>query len=119
MSRIMQWGVVATMLAAAAGGSLSGCTSARKSEPFRGPVTLTTESQMRGRLVFDEWCNQCHPHGEAGLGPPLNNVPLPAKVLDMRVRNHLGPTMPIFGSEDIDDAELKDLINYLQALRRQ
>lgn len=93
--------------------------SAEEPDPKRVQQEPRTESQLRGRAVFDEWCTQCHPHGEAGLGPPFNEINLPPKAIEARVRNHLGPTMPIFGSDEISDPELKDLINYMQALRRK
>ena len=46
---------------------LSGCGSARRSEPLR--VNLTMNEQVkRGQVVFMENCHKCHPGGEAGAG---------------------------------------------------
>lgn len=112
--RTMVW---AAGLAAAV--ALGAC-SARRSEPVTGvspEARVDTEEEARGRLVFMQWCNQCHPHGQAGLGPALNSIPLPEIAVQAKVRNHLG-TMPVFGSDEISDPELDDLFAYLVALRR-
>lgn len=107
------------LLAAVAITASAGCGSARRSEPVTGvapEAKLDRPAEVRGRLVFMEWCNQCHPHGQGGLGPPLNNVPLPELAVKAKVRNHLG-TMPVFGSDEISDPELDDLFAYLAELR--
>lgn len=62
-------------------------------------------------------CDQCHPRGEAGLAPALNNKPLPAFLIKFQVRHGLG-AMPSFSKDDISDQDLEDIILYLQALRQ-
>ncbi len=62
-------------------------------------------------------CDQCHPRGEAGLAPALNNKPLPAFAIKFQVRHGLG-AMPSFSKDDINDQELEEIIRYLQALRQ-
>jgi len=62
-------------------------------------------------------CNQCHPLGEGGLGPPINNKPFPAVMLDAKVRTGLGGDMPSFSEKDISPKELDQLVAYLEALR--
>jgi mono/diheme cytochrome c family protein len=61
-------------------------------------------------------CDQCHPRGEAGLAPALNNKPLPAFLIKFQVRQGLG-AMPSFSKDDLSDQQLDDIIRYLQALR--
>jgi mono/diheme cytochrome c family protein len=61
-------------------------------------------------------CDQCHPRGEAGLAPAINNKPLPAFLMKLQVRQGLG-AMPSFSKDDIRDAELENIVAYLQALR--
>ena len=82
-----------------------------------GPLPLDDPQVERGRVVFMEKCQACHPGGEAGLGPALNDKPLPGFVKRFQVRHGLG-AMPAFPEEEIGDDELDDLLAYLAALRR-
>jgi len=93
-----------------------GCHSTRRGEPITGPMNLNAKEQ-RGRVVFQMRCNQCHPNGEAGLGPALNNKPAPAFLMKAQVRLGLG-AMPRFNSHAIPPSELDDLMAYVLALRR-
>lgn len=94
----------------------SGCGSARRSEPIAPPLEIRSESVLQGQTVFMEYCHQCHPGGEAGLGPALNNKPLPGWMIRFQVRRGLG-AMPAFSEKEIGDRELDDLVAYLKALR--
>jgi mono/diheme cytochrome c family protein len=71
-----------------------------------------------GERVFMAQCQQCHPGGAAGLGPAINNKPLPAFLIRYQVRRGLG-AMPEFDEAVISDADLDALVAYLQELRRQ
>lgn len=103
--------VVVVVLAAA-------CTSARRSEPIIGYSTANhSVTFAEGRRVFVRNCHTCHPGGEGGLGPALNNKPLPATLIKFQVRHGLG-TMPAFKPEQISPDELTALVAYLVALRR-
>ena len=62
-------------------------------------------------------CHECHPKGEGGLAPSINDKPLPGFLIRLQVRRGLG-AMPEFGPHRISDAELEDLIAYLRELRR-
>ena len=101
--------VVAAVLAAA-------CGPARRSEPLIGPIRLASEAEERGRVVYMKYCEQCHPGGEAGLGPALNDKPLPTFLKKFQVRQGIG-SMPSFPEEQISDEELDDMMAYLSALR--
>lgn len=96
---------------------MSGCGSARRSEPLTGPMRMEEPSVIQGRQVFSMHCHQCHPGGEGGLGPALNNKPLPGFLVRLQVRQGLG-AMPGFSKEEISEKEMDDLISYLNALRR-
>lgn len=110
--------IVAWLCLAAALLSLtSGCGSARRSEPLMGPLRLAEPGLVAGRQVFSTHCQQCHPGGEAGLGPALNDKPLPEFLMRLQVRQGLG-VMPGFSEKEISDAEMKDLLAYVKALRR-
>jgi len=95
---------------------MAGCGSARRGVPVQPPVELTEADDLRGRRVFMRFCNGCHPAGEAGLGPGLNNKLLPGFLIKFQVRHGLG-VMPSFPDEVISDEELDDLSGYLIALR--
>jgi mono/diheme cytochrome c family protein len=115
----MRWRRAALLAALTmAGGALAlgACGSARRGEPLRGPLSLD-EPAERGRLVFLASCHACHPGGEGGLGPALNNKPLPGFLKRFQVRHGLG-VMPSFRSDELSDAQLADLMAYLGRLRK-
>jgi mono/diheme cytochrome c family protein len=93
-----------------------GCGSARRAEPLVGPMRLTAQEQL-GRQVFSQHCYQCHPNGAAGVGPAINDKPLPQGLIRTQVRAGLG-AMPGFDEHHISEAELKAVSAYLAALRK-
>jgi mono/diheme cytochrome c family protein len=96
---------------------ISSCASARRSEALTGPIHFANQDQARGQQVFFQHCHQCHPGGEAGLGPALNNKPLPAFLIRTQVRQGFG-AMPAFSKEEISQDEMAVLLDYLKVLRR-
>jgi mono/diheme cytochrome c family protein len=102
--------LAAVALAAAA------CGSARRDEPAAPRVAMTSEEARAGERVFMRACNSCHPGGQGGLGPAINDKPLPAALIKTQVRAGLGK-MPAFSKEKVTDAELDSLVAYLEALR--
>jgi mono/diheme cytochrome c family protein len=93
------------------------CGSSRRSEPIRGPLALESAKLEQGKVVFMEHCHKCHPGGETGLGPALNNKPAPGFLIRIQVRNGLG-AMPGFNRELISNEEMDGLVAYVKALRR-
>jgi mono/diheme cytochrome c family protein len=93
-----------------------GCQSARRGEPITGHPTPQNTTLAQGQKIFLQNCHQCHPHGDAGLGPALNNKPAPRFLIKTQVRAGLG-TMPSFSKEKISPEELDELVDYLKALR--
>ena len=81
-------------------------------------MIATEASHMRGQVVFMQHCHKCHPGGDAGLGPALNNKPYPMGFTKFRVR-HAPGAMPSFDTSRINDKELEDLAAYLVALRNR
>jgi len=63
----------------------------------------------------------CHPGGEGGLGPSLNDKPLPAFAKKLQVRTGLVGfnIMPAFNKHQIPSEDLDDLMRYMKALRKQ
>lgn len=96
---------------------IASCTSARRSKPIIGETRASSTAFAEGRRTFMQYCHACHPGGAAGLGPALNNKPLPAALIEFQVRHGLG-AMPAFKAEDINQRELDALSAYLVALRR-
>jgi len=94
-----------------------GCGTARRGEPLAGEMKIASEQVKSGQQVFMHNCYQCHPGGEAGLGPALNNKPLPGFLMKLQVRKGLG-AMPGFSEDHISAEDLNSLVAYLKTLRR-
>lgn len=97
---------------------LEGCGSARRSEPLVGARAYSDAQVAQGARLFDRFCSSCHPGGEAGLGPAINNKPLPQWLMRFQVRNGLG-AMPSFSKQHLPDDQLDAITEYLVWLRRQ
>jgi mono/diheme cytochrome c family protein len=113
----MKRAFVAVALAACAGLLIPACGSARRSEPIKGSVAINDPVVARGRIAFMAKCNHCHPGGEAGLGPALNDKPLPEFLIKTQIRAGLG-AMPAFPPQEISDADVDAIIAYMKAIRR-
>ncbi len=97
---------------------LSACAPAYRGEPLYGPLDTSVPEVALGRQTFAANCNQCHPGGSSGLGPALNNKPLPAGLIKYQVRHGLG-AMPAFSPERLSDENLDALVAYLLKLREK
>lgn len=96
---------------------LMSCGSARRSEPIKGAAPIVDAQTAHGRLVFMNSCNRCHPGGEAGLGPAINDKPLPEFLMKTQIRAGLG-AMPSFPTSELSDGDVDAVIAYLKAIRR-
>jgi mono/diheme cytochrome c family protein len=96
----------------------AGCAGKRRGEPIVGPTPTRTASVERGRVVFEQHCYRCHGKGEGGLGPVINDKPLPRFLMRFQVRRGIG-TMPGFPEEQISDDDLDALLDYIVDLRQQ
>lgn len=96
---------------------LGSCGTARRGAPLTGEHVPPNAAIANGQRVFDANCTQCHPGGTQGLGPAINNKPLPGWLMRFQVRNGLG-VMPSFSEEEIPPEELEALTKYLVWLRR-
>ena len=92
------------------------CRSVRRGEPVAGPINSPDPDVQKGQIVFHEHCYKCHPGGEGGLGPSLNDKSLPRFMIRMQVRSGLG-VMPSFPKREIPNDELDALTKYLAFLR--
>jgi mono/diheme cytochrome c family protein len=96
---------------------LSACGSGRRSEPLVGPVRLDSAEERRGEQAFFRFCHQCHPGGDSGLGPALNNKPLPGAAIRLQVRTGVG-NMPSINDDELSDRDLDAIVAYMKALRQ-
>lgn len=110
---------VVVVIAFVLAGAVAGC-SARRSAALRFSTAETaalTDTHAEGRRAFARYCHECHPGGDAGLGPAINNKPLPQFLMQFQARHGLG-AMPSFSAAQLSDAELDAITAYLVALRR-
>jgi mono/diheme cytochrome c family protein len=96
---------------------VAACATARRGEPIAGEFRPTTAALKQGEALFDRHCNKCHVGGEAGLAPGINDKPLPRFLMHTQVRVGMG-AMPSFKEDEISEAELGLILDYLKALRR-
>ncbi len=92
------------------------CGPARRSAALESAPDIRDASLAKGQVVFDRHCHSCHPGGAGGLGPALNDKPLPREAVAYQVRNGVG-TMPGFPATEISVNDLSLLIDYVLALR--
>lgn len=105
------------IFAAIALAALVAACNSRRGDPFVGSVPIEDPNVEGGRVVFMENCYRCHPGGEAGLGPSLNDKRYPKFWTKHRIRKH-GISGPAFPKSQLGGQELDDLMAYLAALRR-
>jgi mono/diheme cytochrome c family protein len=79
------------------------------------PVTLTID-EFEGMKLFMRTCNKCHPGGEKGIGPALNDKALPNFLIHWQVRLG-GGDMPKFTDEQISKKQLEQIISFVRMMR--
>ena len=98
-------------------GALAACGPARRGVPFGPPLQLT-EQEQQGEQLFMAHCHQCHPGGAAGLGPAINNKPLPGAAMHLQIRKGVG-TMPAFSEEILSGPQVDAIVAYLNKLQQE
>ncbi|MFT2007272.1 c-type cytochrome [Pontibacter sp. 13R65] len=93
------------------------CGTAKRGEPHFAPVPVSEPAIAAGEVVYHAYCQKCHPGGEAGLGPAINNKPAPGMAMRLQIRQGLG-SMPAFKKNTISEEEMDHLIAYLKVLRK-
>ena len=89
----------------------SGGTTALSLASFDFPLESTDVAT--GSEVYAEFCEGCHPGGEAGDGPRIaGEGDTPAEVR-WKVRSG-GDDMPAFGPDKISDADLEAVLAYAE-----
>lgn len=95
----------------------SACGSSRRDDPVKGEFKPATAQIARGEQMYKRHCDYCHPSGASGLGPELNNKPLPGFAMRFQIRHGLG-AMPAFPADSISDEDRDAIVEYLKALRK-
>ena len=80
-----------------------------------GPVTLTLD-EFEGMKLFMRHCNKCHPGGEKGRGPALNDKDKPNFLIHWQVRLGRGD-MPKFTEEQISKGQLKQITAFVKRMQ--
>lgn len=93
-----------------------GCAAEQRSAPVVGPFVPANAQVARGERVFFTFCHQCHPGGQAGLGPGMNDKPLPRFAVRTQIRAGVG-AMPSFSEQEIPAGDLDAVVEYVVALR--
>lgn len=92
------------------------CGSRHRGEPH-GPPIRAVVGESRGKTLFQKFCYKCHPNGTTGLGPAINNKPLPEFAIETQIRKGVG-AMPSFDHATLSDADVRAIADYLTELRR-
>lgn len=98
--------------------ALIGCGG---STEHRGPPTgpearPDNPEEARGERLFNRFCYQCHPNGAAGLGPAINDKPLPELAIKTQIREGVG-AMPGFSEEVLPEGDVDAIADYVDDLR--
>jgi mono/diheme cytochrome c family protein len=90
------------------------CGKTQRGGP-RQPEPQLAGREHRGAHLFRKFCYQCHPGGAGGLGPSLNEKPLPQLAIRTQIREGVG-AMPSFDSKWLTDDEVAAIADYVAAL---
>lgn len=88
----------------------------QREDPSSPGSVIFTANEFHGMKLFMRHCNKCHPGGEKGEGPSLNEKSLPDFLIHFQVRQGLGD-MPRFTKEEISKEHLKQIILFVRLLR--
>jgi mono/diheme cytochrome c family protein len=95
---------------------VAACGRSHRGEPQGPSVTPDSAHEARGAVLFRKLCFQCHPGGNSGLGPALNDKPLPEAAIRTQIREGVG-AMPSFGEDQLSDGDVDAIADYIQEMR--
>lgn len=76
---------------------------------------MFSPAQFDGMRLFMKFCNKCHPGGEKGKGPSLNDKNLPNFLIHTQVRVGFGK-MPDFDKDQISKDELDKIVAFVSMM---
>ena len=91
-------------------------THKESTEPTITSSLTLTKDQFEGMKLFMRNCNKCHPGGERGKGPSLNDKSLPNFLIHWQVRLG-GGDMPKFTDEQISKPQLKQIVAFVKLMQ--
>ncbi|MEZ4287954.1 MAG: cytochrome c [Polyangiales bacterium] len=91
----------------------SGSTTGKNLESYAGPID--SMDAATGKVVWDTYCDGCHPGGDKGKGPSVIDIELSAPSMRKQIREG-GKKMPDFDESKIDAPSLEALLAYLQTM---
>ena len=94
----------------------AGCGKTQRGQPYAPEFRASSVEVSRGERLFHKFCYQCHPGGAGGLGPALNDKPLPEVAIRTQIRKGLG-AMPAFDDSWMSDEEVAAVAEYVETLR--
>lgn len=97
-------------------GTSDGSAADAGSEPAVDPQLAWRQMVGRGRSVFRQTCDTCHPGGEADIGPNLRGIGFSVSRMTRQVRRGSGRMRPIPPAR-LPDRYMGDLMAYLSVLR--
>lgn len=97
---------------------VAACTPLQHNNASSSQSRMSDTSVKAGERLYNMHCYQCHAMGTGGLGPSLNDKPLPRFLIRMQIRYGFG-VMPEFGENELSDRQVEDIIDYVVALRQQ
>lgn len=106
-----------TVFAVLATLALMACGPSRRGPAFGTEREFNTQ-QQEGRVLFMRNCNMCHPGGSSGLGPGINNKPLPSVAMRTQIRQGVG-AMPAFTEDMLTDAQVDAIVAYLNEMQEE
>jgi mono/diheme cytochrome c family protein len=97
--------------------AIAACGKTQRGEPKAPELRPQTAEVARGGQLFRKFCYQCHPNGAGGLGPAINDKPLPELAIRTQIRKGVG-AMPAFDDSWLTDDEVASIAHYVHELRR-
>jgi mono/diheme cytochrome c family protein len=95
---------------------MAACSPMRQGESAVGPMRMSDVSIKTGEKLYNMHCYKCHATGAGGLGPSLNDNPLPRFLISMQIRHGLG-VMPAFSEQQLSDRQVEEIVDYVIAMR--
>lgn len=77
-----------------------------------------TRREYSGMHLFMVHCNKCHPGGDAGVGPSLNDKAIPDFLVHFQIRQGFGD-MPAFKEEELSKDDVKKIVLFVQQMREE
>lgn len=101
---------------------LSACSQRSLGVNLASETRTESEKIGRGRILFKNNCQRCHPNGEPGEGPGIITPALPGFLTRYRIRSRSfllwTGKMPSFDHNEIPRKDMNQLIAYINHMRK-